>query len=289
MKNNKDAVMVKAFDEAAVNNKRKPLRRIKSGMLDVPEIAAVSVSGGILLIVILSYFFVLQPARDEFKRRETERSTAQAQFMNLQSQQNDSRTKEAGTGDLVASLERFENNHLMLASQGNAALYSRLNELIRANGLRNTAGPEYAPLEIVDAERANREAEAQRGRTGRAKQASIYPGTAVSVTVEGSYANLRKFISALENTRQFIIIDSVEIESNGESNGSDAAANAASDPTMPQMNPNKINPRQSDNQLPPGLQPPPAPAQNKRGAVSMRLEMLAYFRRQQPEVQNYVR
>lgn len=284
MKINKDAVMVKAFDEKTVVAKK--TRRIKSGMFDVPEAVALSISGAALLTVILSYFFLLLPARAEFKKREAERSTAQTQFMNLQTQSDESRTKEAGTGDLLTSIERFENNHLLLPSQGNAVLYQRLNELIRVNGLRNTAGPEYAPLEIVDAARASREAEAQKGRGGRVKQQSIYPGTAVSVTVEGSYANLRKFIASLENTRQFIIVNAVEIESNGENGGQDAANAAAGGTGLPpQMNPNKINPRQGDTGLPPGLTPPASSAPNKRGAVSMRLEMSAYFRRQ-TEAQN---
>lgn len=281
----KDEVMVKAFDETpVVSSRARAAAKVKSGMLDVPEIAALSVSSAVLLGVILSYFFLLNPARDEFKRREAERSAAQSQFLNLQEQKFLTQNKEAGTVDLVTSLERFETSHLMLPSQGNAALYQRLNELIRANGLRNTAGPEYAPLEVIDATRASKMEE-------RNKQQSVYPGTAVSVTVEGSYANLRKFINSLENTRQFVIINAVEIESNtdggAENNNPQPDPN---NPTMmpnqipPQMNPNKVNPRAGENYGIPSDQPA-APPQNKRGAVSMRLEMAAYFRRQ-PEVQN---
>jgi Tfp pilus assembly protein PilO len=281
----KDEVMVKAFDETpVVPGRARAAAKVKSGMIDVPEIAALSVSGAALLGVILSYFFLLSPARDEFKRREAERSAAQSQFLNLQEQKFLTRNKEAGTVDLVTSLERFETSHLMLPSQGNAALYQRLNELIRANGLRNTAGPEYAPLEVIDATRASKMEE-------RNRQQSLYPGTAVSVTVEGSYANLRKFINSLEGTRQFVIINAVEIESNtdggAENNNPQPDPN---NPTMmpnqipPQMNPNKINPRAGENYGIPSDQPAAQP-QNKRGAVSMRLEMAAYFRRQ-PEVQN---
>ena len=153
--------------------------------------------------------------------------------------------------------------------------------------MRNTAGPEYAPLETIDAAKAVK----AEGRAG--KQQSIFPGTYVTVTVEGNYANLRRFISDLAATRQFLIIHAVEIESNGEG-GSNTASTGGNDratsavPTNPmtgipnptQPNPNKINPRAGDNGLP-NMQQQPAPManQNKRGAVSLRLEMAAYFRR----------
>lgn len=278
-------ITVKTVDKnGVVTSRARASRTVKRGMLDVPEIVALSMSGAALLGVVLAYFFLLVPAREDFKRREAERSTMQAQLINLQAQSDETLNKEAGTVELVASVERFEHNYLQLPAQGNAALYARLNELIRVNGLRNTAGPEYSPLEIINAERANRNEE----QGAKAKQQSLYPGTAVSVTVEGSYANLRRFISSLENTRQFIVINAVEIESNaeaGSSAGDDSAAqplnNPGMMPTMPQANAGKINPRAGSNPMPNPVSPQPlASTPNRRGAVSMRLELAVYFRRQ---------
>src|SRR5919204_11291 len=48
---------------------------------------------------------------------------------------------------ITASLSDFENNWLPAAASGRMSLYVTLNTLIKNNGLRNTAGPSYTPLE----------------------------------------------------------------------------------------------------------------------------------------------
>lgn len=266
-------------------------RKVKSGMFDTPETVAVAISGLVLLSIILSYFFVLQPARDEAKAREKQRAELQTQLSDLQKNAEKTKTDAQGTVDLVSSVDRFEAAHMPSAVQGNAALYQRLNELIRANGLRNTTGPEYAPLETIPV-----------GGKSSTKQQSVFPGTYVTVTVEGGYGNLRRFITDLETTRQFLVINSVEIESNETGGSGSNPAGGGNIPNnsvqpnsgipnsnpMMQPNPNSINPR-----LPaqPDILPNNVPSANenqrKRGAVSLRLELAAYFRRAsgQPNVQ----
>ena len=92
-------------------------------------------------------------------------------------------------------------------------LYDSLNLLIRKNGLRNTSGPTYTPLES-----AGSKAGATGTRSANTKWQSIYPGIAISVTVEGQYQNLRRFIRDLETNKQFVIINSVELERSTETN-----------------------------------------------------------------------
>ena len=86
-----------------------------------------------------------------------------------------------------------------------------LNNLIKSNGLRNTAGPTYAPLDPVGTkQQAQLTVTAE--RQSNAKWQSIYPGIAVSVTVEGPYQNVRHFVRDIEMSRQFLIINAVELE-----------------------------------------------------------------------------
>jgi len=49
--------------------------------------------------------------------------------------------------NINASLEDFESNWLVALSSGRMSLYASLNDLIRSNGLRNTSGPSFTPLE----------------------------------------------------------------------------------------------------------------------------------------------
>src|SRR5205085_8978831 len=112
---------------------------------------------------------------------------------------------------IKASLEDFEGNWLPSQSSGRMSLYTVLNGLIKSNGLRNTAGPSYSPLEVLGTK-----TQAQPGITAEkqsvAKWQSIYPGIAVSVTVEGWYPNIRHFIRDIETSRQFLIINAIELE-----------------------------------------------------------------------------
>lgn len=283
-----EVTTVKTKGKTQTASRVQTARKVNSGMFDTPEIVALSLSGAAVLLVICAYFLWLLPARQSFKTSEAERQTAQKKLADLQAQSSESLNNQTAAVDLIGSVERFEINHLTNSATGNAALYGRLNQIIRQNNLRNTAGPEYAPLEIADA-----------SRNKLNKGQSLFPGTAVSVTVEGSYQNLRRFISDLENTNQFLIINQVEIESNTEAGGNNSNSNqtqnsppVAGIPNMnpgisnqmsnPNFNPN-FNPNQAarnPNQMPlDGGGQTAAQAAAKRGAVSLRLQMSAYFRR----------
>jgi Tfp pilus assembly protein PilO len=44
------------------------------------------------------------------------------------------------------------------------------------------------------------------------KWQSFYPGIAVMVTVEGEYQNVRRFIRDVERSKQFVVINEVELQ-----------------------------------------------------------------------------
>ena len=96
------------------------------------------------------------------------------------------------------------------------ALYGELNQLITKNGLRNTSGPSYTALDPIGTK-------VTAGSSANTKWQSVYPGVGVMVTVEGSYQNLRRFIQDLERTKQFVIINEVELQ-RAENSGQIASA-----------------------------------------------------------------
>jgi Tfp pilus assembly protein PilO len=130
------------------------------------------------------------------------------------------------------------------------AIYQELNELIKRNALRATGGIKYSALDALGAQTGTN-TPATRG--GNAKWQSVYPGLGVSLTVEGPYANVRRFVRDIEASRQFVIINAVELE---------GANNTGAQPIV---------------QTGPGA----APATNTppSSIVSLRLDMAAYFRR----------
>lgn len=309
------SIEVTAHDEPATvvtvpvvpKEKRKPriLIRSRKGMFDVPEIAAVGFAGFLLLMVLLSYLFWLRPAQANLRQRAATRENLENDYQKLKTTLGENQTTEGKVADIVGSLERFETNYLSAPAQGNSLLFARVNEIISKNNLRNTAGPDFAPLQTISLDKYDPAKEQSRNQ-------NLYPGTAVSVTVEGGYANLRRFISDLENSRQFVVIRAIEIEAENNSpssGGGSGSAQSAADletvrrapPTsgipsqivpMPQQsNPNSINPRAPQQQQTQPLQSrpiQPQPQSARRPAVSsggrgsvvsLKVDLVSYFRR----------
>ena len=84
-------------------------------------------------------------------------------------------------------------------------LYAELNELIVKNGLKNTSGPTYTTLDPAGTK-------STAGKNVVTKWQSFYPGIAVMVTVEGSYQDVRRFIRDVERSKQFVVINEVELQ-----------------------------------------------------------------------------
>lgn len=99
-------------------------------------------------------------------------------------------------------------------------LYDELNRLIRTNGLRNTSGPSYTSLDTLGSKTTGTNAASTRWQ-------SVYPGIGVSLTVEGPYQNLRRFVRDLEANRQFIIINAIELERATETNSTVSVGGAS--------------------------------------------------------------
>ena len=212
-------------------------------ILGPAEIVGLAGSVLILLLVVVSYLYFLVPANSHLDALQSERSLLQAQLRTSQDVVNQNETTEASVRKITESLSDFESNHLLGADRGRMSLYDSLNVLIRKNGLRNTSGPTYTPLEPSDAKVGT-----SGSRSANTKWQSVYPGIAISVTVEGQYQNLRSFIRELEANTQLIIINSVELERSTEAGNSPPAEGG--------------------------------PTAGARGAlVSLRLEMTTYFQR----------
>jgi hypothetical protein len=225
-------------------------REPKLGILGLPEMVALGLSLLLLAIVLFSYFYLFLPARNRQTLAMEQRELLQKRLRDAQVGFNANVSTAATVEQIDKSLQDFEETRLSPSDEGRMAIYQELNELIKRNALRATGGIKYSALDALGAQTGTN-TPATRG--GNAKWQSVYPGLGVSLTVEGPYANVRRFVRDIEASRQFVIINAVELE---------GANNTGAQPIV---------------QTGPGA----APATNTppSSIVSLRLDMAAYFRR----------
>lgn len=260
-------------------------RSVYGGMWGNAEIATVGVALLAVLTTILLYVFFVIPAQKELDETRVKRDQLERELITARGRYEDITSIEGRAKTLKDSVSEFESRYLPNPVAGKTALYQRINGLISAYGLVNTGGPDYAPLE-VDQKQA---IEVSQTESGKSKFQSLFPGDYVTMTLEGSYQNLRRFIREIETSDQFVIISAVELEpaeGGDKKNQPQVAQNHTGQGQ--QMLPNQYNPN-SVNQPYTGMNPPgqaqqitQAPVNRGKTygeTVSLRLEMAAYFRR----------
>jgi Tfp pilus assembly protein PilO len=174
-------------------------------MFGIGEIIALAVSCFVLFLVLLSYLYFLVPARGRRATAEADQVRLKSNLDRLRSIVHDEQSTQQRVDSISSSLDKFETVGLVRPDEGRMALYGELNRLITKNGLRNTSGPSYTALDPIGTK-------VTAGTSANTKWQSVFPGVGVTVTVEGSYLNLRRFVQDLEKTKQFVIINEVELQ-----------------------------------------------------------------------------
>ncbi len=243
-------------------------------VIGLPELIGLAGAALLAVIVVFAYFYFYLPANSHLNSIQLERTTLQSRLQGARAQYQENDTTSHTVARINASLEDFETNWLPSQSSGRLSLYTVLNNLIKSNGLRNTAGPSYSALEV-----AGTKQQVQPGITAEkqstAKWQSIYPGIAVTVTVEGPYQSIRHFVRDIETSRQFLIINAIELEGIRNSSLNQDQFLSTTPLTQPKnsKNPKDVNASSATTA---------ESAAGRGGFVSLRMDLATYFQR--PEV-----
>ncbi|HEV2706616.1 MAG TPA: hypothetical protein VGV59_11870 [Pyrinomonadaceae bacterium] len=235
------------------------------GIVGLPELVALSAAGLLLLATLISYFYFLRPERARLAQMTTERLRLEQELQAASVGVQRNTDTQASVQEILDSLETFETTHL--STNDSVSLFEDLNAKILRNKLRISGGVSYTQLEEAAPGTPGQPAQQQQrapGSRGASRAAqSVFPGMAVTATVEGTYANLRRFIRDVEgDTRHFVVIDAVELEGLTETAPTGAA------PDLSTATPGD------------GATPAtPTPNVSRGALVSLRLDMAAYFRR----------
>ena len=246
-------------------------RKVYGGMWGPVEIGVVGAASLAVVAALAAYFFFTLPAKRELERNRATASRLEAEMVSARAKYGDINDIQAHVKKLEASVTDFEATYLPVAANGNSALYQKLNNLIFANNLINTNGPDYAPLEINDQGTAETQSESERGRS---RFRSLFPGTYVTMTLEGPYANLRQFISEIETGNDFVIISSIELQPSDKQN----TASNATDQSEPRAGEFDSGVTRRPSVLDQN-QPRRQTGRTLGQIVSLRMEMAAYYKR----------
>ena len=174
-------------------------------MFGVAEVVALAGSCFVLALVLLSYLYFLVPARSRVATANADLKQLQANLQTLDGVVRKETDTKQTVDRIAASLNKFETDNLARQDQGRLDLYEELNQLIVKNGLKNTSGPTYTTLDPSGTK-------STAGKNVVTKWQSFYPGIAVMVTVEGQYQDVRRFIRDVERSKQFVVINEVELQ-----------------------------------------------------------------------------
>jgi Tfp pilus assembly protein PilO len=180
-------------------------------MFGIAEVVALVGSCFVLTLVLLSYLYFLVPARSKVASLKNDRQQTLTNLETLYKLVGKETNSKETVDRIATSLNDFESKHLSQVDKGRLDLYGELNQLILKNGVRNTSGPTYQTLDPSGTKSTS-------GKTVVTKWQSFYPGIAVTVTVEGEYQNVRHFIRDVERSKQFVVINEVELQRASQNN-----------------------------------------------------------------------
>ena len=260
-------------------------RKVYAGMWGPAEIGVVAAGAMAFLFAIIVYAFFVIPSNRDLVTNRSKADSLEAEVISARTKYGEITSSQDQVTKILNSVASFETQYLPVVSNGQQALYQRLNGLIMQDGLVNTSGPDYQPLDISE---QNPNQVSQGDDKGRDKFRSLYPGVYVTMTVEGSYQNLRRFIREIETGNEFLTITAIELAP------SDTEGTKQPSQQQPVQTAPAAKPGARPNTLPSGFsQAGPAMTQQQfqvpQGArqsgkmhgevVALHIEMAAYFRR----------
>lgn len=195
-----------------------PARTIRA-----PEIIALTAAGLLLLVAASAYFFLLVPERSRLAALENERAQLQAKLRASSEGVERNESTQASVDKIVTSLSEFETTALASRDpQTTTAVIGELNEKTRRNNLARAQFSFSHLDEFVPGQTPAQQAAARAANAS--KRETVFPAIDISLTIEGTYANLRRFIRDIEQSRRFIVINGIQLENVSETGDSARAA-----------------------------------------------------------------
>jgi Tfp pilus assembly protein PilO len=249
-------------------------KRLRLSAVEWIALAATLIFAG---FVTFNYLNSTQPLRSKLSDLRAREKKLQAEMKDEAAKRKALEDQRANAEKILDSLSSFE-ARLHPRKTGITAIIDEVNHLAKTNRVRagdisfRTDAPEQLAGEAKPG--------ASPGTsptpvpiTRRDKMPNVYEGLGIDTTVEGDYHDLRRFLAALERSRNFVIINAIALQSVDEKERSKFKLG---NPDAP-LNPGAANPNAGG--MNPGQdQAPGAPTQI---VVSLKVELETHFAREE--------
>jgi len=182
---------------------------VRRARLSVVETVFLIAAVFFAVLVMFFYLTKIQPRESQLRSLRQRISTAQVTLAKLGRQAEDRREQQKNAETILSSLQDFE-ARLKEPQRGRTQIIDEINHLTKEN---HVVPGDISYVVTAAAETTDEKGNPIQPAARSDKNVSIYPALGISTTVDGDYHNLRRFISDLERSQQFVIINALALQS----------------------------------------------------------------------------
>src|ERR1700733_10490877 len=194
---------------------RVPIKRISSTIgLDKKELVVAGLTAVAVILVILYCFLSLRPVHARVADARARDAAQQKVITGSGSKTTDATSAKSQIKLAKASLDDFEEHWLKPMSGGRIEVINEINQLVAADKLHLAGGIEMRLAKKIPGGSAGGpdESDSKEPTHNRKSDAlDVFPKTVFHFSVIGGYAEVRKFMQDLQNSKDFLVIDSIAL------------------------------------------------------------------------------
>lgn len=197
---------------------------VRTFLKNITAIEIAAVVGLVVLVtsVVIIYFGLILPDQVRRIQLSSEVAANRARIEELSAQAGDPASVTRAYQEVHESLDAFRGQTLQPRTAGRLQIINLVNDLTRQTNVVLTGPIGFDTRNPLADEAAAEEGNKSKRKSRKSKdEIRSYPSMSMTMTISGSYSQIRAFLAKFETGRQFAIIESVSISS-GESEDSES-------------------------------------------------------------------
>jgi cell division protein FtsB len=191
------------------NRSREVFKRARLNVVEIVFLSAAILFAG---AVAAFYSYKVAPLSFTVTARQRQIQDLKARIEKLNTEEKRRLDQASNAEKILESLRGFENG----LYQDGRGMTQIINE-IAALGVTHKVIVEESSYDLEEADKSQLDENGNpKPQTTRDKRPKIYPNLGVETTVVGDYPNLRRFLSDLERSKQFLIVNSLSFQGGDE-------------------------------------------------------------------------